>query len=377
MNDNLTVDALDYLLDEMDEVRRAAFEARLDADPAAEAVLKATADTMGGFALAAAAPVNLPADERAGLARAVVNAAHSHEGRRGRRTGWVRWAWPTAAAILFSFNLWQFFRPPVVGVLGPRGVPHRATSAPDSVPAGAAGSAPATPASNAMGGTSAASAPEPGRSGTSPAAKVAPAEVGRLLTELRALRLSHAQLEAERRRLAALVAVQSGAGRGSLVAMELVDPERFARGERKGLLAMVQTLGTEPVDDAGAVARDGMSIAAVGVLPPSSSSSADVGVEVGASAWSLFDTAKHEGLVTLHQLPAIPAGEQLSLWVRAETEDTFRRVGEIPAALYGGSGTVYVTLDPQATAPDEVMVTREDKGSLPETPGPDVVLRGP
>ncbi len=370
MNDNLTVDALDYLLDEMDEVRRAAFEARLDTDPAAEAALKATADTVADFALVGAAPVSLPADERAGLARAVVGVAHAGEGHRGRRTSWTWWAWPTAAAILFGLNLWQFFRPPVVGVLGPRGLPPRAAIGPGPEPAGEAGRAIGAPVKDTRGEA------EPGRSAPASMAGVAPAEVGRLRTELRALRLSHAQLEAERRRLAALVAAQAGSGRGSLVAMELVDPERFARGERKGLLAMVQTLGTEPVDDAGAVARDGMSIAAVGVLPPSSTS-VEAGAEAGASAWSLFDTVKHEGLVTLHQLPAVPAGEQLSLWVRAETEDTFRRVGEIPAALHGGSGTVYVTLDPQATAPDEVMVTRESRSSTPETPGEAVVLRGP
>ncbi|HLP01899.1 MAG TPA: hypothetical protein VK163_07730, partial [Opitutaceae bacterium] len=68
MNDDTPTEALRYLLDEMDEVRRAAFEATLESDPVAAAEFKRTADSLASFALTAAPATGLHPEERIGLA---------------------------------------------------------------------------------------------------------------------------------------------------------------------------------------------------------------------------------------------------------------------------------------------------------------------
>ncbi|MFT3830144.1 MAG: hypothetical protein QM691_10615 [Opitutaceae bacterium] len=371
MNDDTSTEALRYLLDEMDEVRRAAFEAALERDPVAAAEFKRTADSLAGFALGAAPAAALPAEDRAGLAAAVLAAAQPVAGQwtRGRRV--ARWAWPIAAALLLGLNLWQFFAPTGPGRLlwaTARGdtaairAPGRGTSPQGLARETGAGAA----ADPAAGGTSAAH----GRARGS-------REGERLRAELSTLQHSYDALEVERRALSTRLSQMARAAGSGIVAMELVDPERFAKGERRGLVALLQSLSSDPLDGPVVVGRDGMSVAAVGVIATTKNAEAPAPGSTPPSAWSVFDAAEHEGLVNLFNLPEVADDELLALWVKGGDGESFRLIGELPPALYGGSGTVFVTLSPDTATPAEVLVTREKRGQPTEIPGTATVLRGP
>lgn len=375
MNDDTPTEALRYLLDEMDEVRRAAFEATLESDPVAAAEFKRTADSLAGFALTAAPATGLHPEERIGLASAVLAAAQPVAKQRARGRRLAAWAWPIAAALLIGLNLWQFFAPPGTGralLTALRG---------DAARVGPAGQ---PPAPQGLARVPAASAPT--ESGT--AAAAVPANTGRargsregerLRAELSALQRSYDSLEVERRALSTRLSQMAHAAGSGIVAMELVDPERFAKGERRGLVALLQSLSSDPLDGPIVVGRDGMSVAAVGVIATTKSVGADAPLlsTTPPSAWSIFDAAEHEGLVNLFNLPEVDDDELLALWVKSGDGDSFRLVGEIPPALYGGSGTVFVTLSTDMATPAEVLVTREKRGQPTEAPGTTTVLRGP
>ncbi|HLP08890.1 MAG TPA: hypothetical protein VK178_12055 [Opitutaceae bacterium] len=375
MNDDTSTEALRYLLDEMDEVRRAAFEASLERDPVATAEFKRTADSLAGFALATAPTATFAAEERVGLASAVLAAAQPVAKQRARGRRLALWAWPIAAALLLGLNLWQFFAPPGMG----RALLSAARG--DGAPARPAGQslAPQGIARVAAASAAAESGAKSAAVTTAPARARAPRDGERLRAELSALQRSYDSLEVERRALSTRLSQMAHAAGSGIVAMELVDPERFAKGERRGLVALLQSLSSDPLDGPIVVGRDGMSVAAVGVIATTKSVGADAPLlsATPPSAWSIFDAAEHEGLVNLFNLPEVPDDELLALWVKSGDGDSFRLVGELPPALYGGSGTVFVTLDPHLATPAEVLVTREKRGEPTEVPGATTVLRGP
>jgi hypothetical protein len=371
MNDELPTESLQYLLDDLDEVRRASFEARLEADPAAAAAFKGTADALADFALASSSTAVLPPEERAVLAAAVLAAASpvAKNPAHGRRI--LPWIWPVAAAFLLGLNLWQFFGPSARGrvslaesrgadaAIATTGRPQERRNAP---------------------ATAVNAAPEIGPAIAAKSTRTTATREGeRMRAELSALQRAYDSLEVERRALATRLGRMARAAGSGIVAMELVDPERFAKGERKGLAALLQSLGTDPLDGPVALGRDGMSLAAVGIVASSRNDSEAIkpGAEPPPYAWSLFDATEHEGLVNLYNLPAVTTEELLALWVKNGDADSFRLVGEIPATLYGGSGTVFVTLGSNDPVPSEVLVTREKRGQPVVLPGETTVLRGP
>jgi hypothetical protein len=94
-------------------------------------------------------------------------------------------------------------------------------------------------------------------------------------------------------------------------------------------------------------------------------------------AWSVFDESQREGFLNLYNLPAVPSGESLQLWVQPVGSSTFENVGAIPSQYYGGSGSVYYKLPSQTGTPSQILITVEPSQAVPATPAGTVVLRGP
>jgi hypothetical protein len=94
-------------------------------------------------------------------------------------------------------------------------------------------------------------------------------------------------------------------------------------------------------------------------------------------AWSVFDESQREGFLNLYNLPAVPAGQSLQLWVQPVGSTTFENVGAIPSQYYGGSGSVYYKLPSQTETPSQILITVEPSQAVPTAPAGTVVLRGP
>lgn len=371
MTDEPTTEALEYLLEEMDEVRRAAFEMRMETDPAVAAVLKATADGVAGYALVTTPELPLAPAAQSGFADTVLAAVPAVAPRRARRWSAASWLWPVAAALLLGVNLWQYSlpSPPAQAVV-------------EQVKTGRSGmpTATANPTSNDARTDSeirSLSAEASLQTRMEAKAQRIQQQVERLRAENAELQRARVALLADRDLLTAQLTQVAKIGGGRISGLELVNPDRFARGERKGLLALLQPAGTVPVAGPVVMGQDGMSITVVGVSPPPVTGGTGSPTDSAAYAWSLFDGEENEGLINLHNLPTVPESDLLALWVKSEPDGEFRPVGEIPATLYGGSGTVFVTLDPEMPLPSQVLVTREKRGGLGEGPGATVVLQGP
>ena len=240
------LDALRYLLDDLDAEARSVFEQRLAHDPALQRTLRQTREALTHFATEAAPPESLPAaDQRRVLAH--VMAAMDHEPRRHPRAALRRWAWPLAACILLALNLWQFTRPEAAD--GDRIA--RAQSAPGAPASVAERRNETDPAADAE-----AEAREGANAGATAVAAETPVTIGLdELRRLREIRLEYERLAADNdrlraehteilRQLAAYALTERGVNR--LAAMELVDPESYAAGQRKGLLDFALNLLTEP-----------------------------------------------------------------------------------------------------------------------------------
>ena len=112
MNNAFDHESMRHLLEDAGEGTRAAFEAQLAADPAAEAEFKATTDALAAFALEVAPEVAIKPGESARLAARITAMpcfAHMRgQENRPRRRLWTRVAWPIAASLLLGLNLWQY-----------------------------------------------------------------------------------------------------------------------------------------------------------------------------------------------------------------------------------------------------------------------------
>jgi anti-sigma factor RsiW len=110
MTEEFTSLAVAYLLAELDPAARARFEAHLAADPAANAELKAIADTLGVVAESRGPAPALPPQLRDEMLRQILHHRNTASAGRSR---WATLAWPLAAAILLALNIaqWLHHRP--------------------------------------------------------------------------------------------------------------------------------------------------------------------------------------------------------------------------------------------------------------------------
>lgn len=401
MTEDFETEALHYLLGEMDASRRTAFEERLGRDAAVRAALKECADALGRFACdAAPAEPMAPFEQRKVLA-AIMATTHQSPPTPARKMGqvlaWTRYAWPIAAAILLGLNLVDFRRPVPTELTDDR-EPRAERATPQSV-------ANTTAAAPEAAGAEAPHVGEPAAAESTPIAKGArhedlatanaTAEERQRLDKLRAdyasLQRASQALRAEYDSLMGRVTQHAvvAKGLGRLAAMELVDANSYARGERKGLIDLARGILTEP----GVVAIDSGTPTTPTVTPQpgdggvSTTGSTGFAPDVKATekpapteqpyAWSVFDETEHRGYLNLYNLPSVTADRSLQLWVRLPDSNQYLRVGEVPTQFYGGTGSLFYTLPTTVGTPSEILVTQEAKSAIPAVPSGAVVLRGP
>ncbi len=392
MNDPFETEALRYLLNEMDAESRAAFEARLARDPAARVGLKSCADAVAHFACeqAPAAPMSAT-DQRAALnailARTSSGQAEAPAAAAPVATNvipWTRYVWPMAAAALLMLNLIDFRRPvPARGGTSTAGegsaLAQRGGTEPDANESGARASIEATDGNAELRGSTLAGSATSGEAEPRVAATFA-VELAKTSRELARLRDEHAKLQrttaalrgdydAVTRQWATRVAFDQSVGR--LAAMELVDERSYALGDRRGLVEVARSILTEP---GVVVASDGA--IAPGVEPPGAAGVDPQPSALAPYAWAVFDDKEQRGYLNLYNLPTLAQNEALQLWVRAADRAEYQRVGEVPPAFYGGSGSVQYRMT-EGMAPAEILITREPRDTVVEQPAGPTVLRGP
>ncbi len=398
MNNPSDFDALRYLMDDLDAESRAAFEERLALDPNLQRALRETQNALAAFATGAAPPESMTATDQRRVLDQVLAVVEREPRRAVAPPIWRRWAWPLAAGLLLALNLWQFARPTSVGR-------EPATTESSHAPAtsdvaehqGTAGSA------SGEGATARAVA----SAESMPAGGDTPIMIGpEELRRLREIRLAYEQLAADNarlgaehtevlRQLAAYALTERGVNR--LAAMELVDPESYAAGERKGLLDFALNLLTEPgiialEPEATAAGNDvpdgtGDDVDAANQPPAAGDPTGGADDDAGANdadatprdpyAWSVYDESQHRGFLNLYNLPTPPAGQTLQLWVRPADDAAFTRVGEVPTSYHGGSGSLTYRLPNEHQPPAEILVTQEPINAPPGQPTGQPVLRGP
>lgn len=391
MNDTFETEALRYLLNEMEAGDRAAFEARLERDPAARVALKSCADAMAQFACeqAPAEPMSAP-DQLAALNAILAQTSPGQAEAAAAPVAtnvipWMRYVWPMAAAALLMLNLIDFRRPvPARGGTLTAGegstLARGGGTEPDANENGTRASREAMDGSDELGGSILADATSGAAAEPRVAAKFA-AELAKTSRELARLRDEHAKLQrttsalrgdydAVTRQWASRVAFDQSVGR--LAAMELVDAESYASGNRKGLVEVARGILTEP----GVIVATTDGVITPGMEPPGASGADPQTAALAPYAWAVFDDKEQRGYLNLYNLPTLAHNEALQLWVRGADRAEYQRVGEVPAAFYGGSGSVEYRMT-EGMAPAEILITREPRDAVVEQPAGPTVLRGP
>lgn len=399
MSNTSEIEAMRYLLGELDREERLAFEQRVETDPSLAQVLCETREALAVLAVESTKAEPLAATvQRESLAQimAVVDA----EPRVSTlKKSLRRWAWPLAASILFGLNCWQYMGSGgVAGSDADQVVPLTTAIENVSLVQGdserESGEVVATELADSLfvaepssGGASESTA----ESDVVPVRKNELQRLREIYSEYEQLAYVHERLRGEHveiiEQLANHLLPEPDLNR--LAAMELVDPASYATGERKGLLDFALNLLTEPgivalnrstavtggadggrtavnvVDTAGAVVGDGTQ-----VDDPSEPTPVPY-------AWSVYDEVQARGFLNLYDLPTPLAGESMQLWVRPAADEAYVRVGEIPEEFHGGSGSLTYTLPDSSMPPAEILVTTEPTEAIPAEPVGVTVLRGP
>lgn len=410
------LEAMRYLLDELEPAERAAFERRIESDPTVATAVRTTSDALATLALQTAPPEALaPADQRAALGQVLATMAAEPDRPARLETAWGRRVWPVAASLLLLLNLWQWSRPVYPAVDDNEAVATRAAASRTEA-AGEGGARPAAGdaegvAGDTAPGLDAAGATGPaegdGAVGRDPAAGTE--EVRRLRqirSEYARLQRRHDDLRAEHAdilgQLAEYALIERGVNR--LAAMELVDAQSYADGRRNGLLDFALSLLTEPgivaLTPAGTVTPtpegDGGVVipqdplAAGEVTPGANGGSTTNGTPLDGPrdpstavaggnpyAWSVYDEANDRGFLNLYNLPQPTGGETLELWVRPLPDSPYVHVGAVPQSYHGGSGSLFYTVPGLEHPPVEILITQEPGEARPAQPSGATVLRGP
>jgi hypothetical protein len=291
VSEDFTTLSLRYLLDELGPGERAAFEARLEREPAAAAAFKTCADSLGRFGLERGLADSLTEEELqvgwTDLKLRLAEAAPPSGSDRTARRRWRNYLWPFAAAILLSLNLWQWLR----------SRPGDGTAGFGSAVTRNAGRSELPPTRVSLRPNSVLNADSAQRVGDNalhpPGAipvKLTDPRIAADLRRLEALRREYQALQKDRDALAKEYGqivnqlIPSGVaetGAGRLVAMELVDQASYDSGDRNGLLMKAKALLTTPglvaVPSAGTGTSTGAPAAANNNTAPNDSPITDVG----------------------------------------------------------------------------------------------------
>jgi hypothetical protein len=399
MTENFEIDALEYLLEEMEPERRAAFEALLARDPAARESLKACADALGRFACDTAPAEPMSAADQQAVLSTILTATHAKPLAPAQPENkvivWSRFVWPIAAALLLGLNVYQLRQAPSVPLPG-----ERSTREP-SVAAAPRTEGELHPSVVALGSDTPQEVEADGKStgtaGPAISAKRAvtrssgPTSVAGQLDQLRRdyaeLQRSSDALRADYNHMLRVVAdralVEKSVSR--LATMELVDAASYDRGVRKGLMEVARGILTEPGVVVAEVTppvtdpKTEENTVGTSVLPGSNNGGKDVVATdtLTPYAWSVFDDKERRGYLNLYNLPKTAGDQSLQLWVKTIDSSTYQRVGEVPAQFQGGNGSLYYNLPNATTVPSEILITQEARAAVGVAPAGIVVLRGP
>jgi len=390
MTEDFTGDALRYLLGEMEPDQRRAFAERLNRDPVAAQAFKTCSDSLAAFALDSVELTPVSEFEREASLAGILGQITLKPATQVRAS-WVSspWIWPAAAAFLLLLNLLQFVTfqtsprhldPSSPGNTGGEVIARE----PNDAPAGSAnGLGPTGTAATELVATSSVTDPTASDSETHRRVNAESDRLEQLRREYAQLRQARDTLDADYnqilRQLARRAVTEQGIGR--LAAMELVDANSYARGDRKGLTNLARELLTEP----------GFASAPTGSGAPGAAS-ADLGFAGGTLlptgntgtppaespyAWSVFDEKEYRGYLNLYNLPPVAGTDTLQVWVKPADSQEFQAVGQVPSQFHGRSGSVTYELPPGSVTPAEVLITLEPRQNRPARPTGPVILRGP
>lgn len=399
MTENFEIDALEYLLEEMEPERRAAFEALLAGDATARESLKACADALSRFACDTAPAEPMSAADQQAVLSTILTATHAKPlaAARPERSviTWSRFVWPIAAALLLGLNVYQLRQAPALLPPGERSTREPSVATPpradgDPYPSLAAvdsdrpDDATTDARSRDPAGTAITAARTAARDGGT---RSATGQLEQLRRDYAALQRSNDALRADYNQMLRVVTdravVEKSVGR--LATMELVDAASYDRGVRKGLLEVARGILTEPgvvvaeVTPTVTAPETEENTVGTNLLPGTVNGEKDaVAIEPPTPyAWSVFDDKERRGYLNLYNLPRTAGDQSLQLWVKTLDSSTYQRVGEVPVQFQGGNGSLYYNLPTATSVPSEILITQEPRATVGVEPAGIVVLRGP
>ncbi|MGH8016950.1 MAG: anti-sigma factor domain-containing protein [Opitutaceae bacterium] len=376
-----------YVLGELDEAGRATFEVQLSRSAELQQEVRNCADSFAALAHDPNAPRELPAHIWAGIEQRVASpdAAAPLEGVApvdGARIVWWRFAWPVAAALLFAINLAQWFWPRAPhenGEAGPREVAGRSGDRQLQADSGA--------------GDSRGPASADGRSGISTTPAIAgrapgiPAGTVDELTESRAraqrLAADYRKLAGEYDELARTVLPLVNSALLDAQPPAVWTAELRARGEGTGVSIGLWDRARELVPETGlALLPDRWGLSAGGAenspgLGITNEPYLDAErVDVAPFAMAALNTEQGLGYLDLYNLPLLPPGGNMQLWLQNEGETGYSSIGAVPPVLAGGSGGLVFRIPQGVGETGRILITIE-QGNTPAQPTGPVVIEGP
>ncbi len=385
-----------YVLGELDEAGRATFEVQLSRSAELQQEVRNCADGFAALAFDASAPRELPAHIWAGIEQRVASpeaaspgasvAAPSVAAAAGSDStvSWWRVAWPVAAALLFAINLAQWFWPRAPQRGGETARPQIAASRGDAQPGardddgGSAGDA----AGVAMRNGNSTTQNNAGRTQAAPASAVdelteSRARAQRLAADYRKLAgeyddLARAVLPLinsgllDTQRPAIWTAELRGADAGAGVSIGLWDRAR----------ELVPEAGLALLPDRWRFSTDGFESLSPDIVMTEEPRVDIAATESSPFAMAALNNAQRLGYLDLYNLPVLPSGGSMQLWLQEAGETGYSPVGEVPAVLAGGSGGLVFRIPPGVDAASRILITIEP-GIAPAQPTGPVVIEGP
>lgn len=94
-----------------------------------------------------------------------------------------------------------------------------------------------------------------------------------------------------------------------------------------------------------------------------------------AFAWTVWEDHEQKGFMDLYNLPQIDEDKAAHMWLRGAGSEHFVHVDLLPP-LDEGSGSVFYSIDIENFTPEEIIISVESQAD-PATPSGDIILRGP
>jgi anti-sigma-K factor RskA len=393
-----------YVLGEMDDAERVAFEVLLARSPELRQEVRACAEAMGALASEPGAPRELPPHVWAGIEQRLdaeagvptVVATTFPGGPRAERAAgnakwWANWAWPVAAAFLLGLNFLQWIgrtgavRAPVFAEAegDVRGETDLARGGEAAVQSGVRTGDVGTGRSAFVATSVAEGEATDSRRGVSSMDELTEARgrAQRLAEDYRRLAREYDEL-AE----AVLPLVQAGVLERTppvVWTAELRSGSDVAAGAGTGLWDRAREVaparGVAVLPDrwnfrSGGATAESPDVALIG----GGMGAADTRGEAAAGAFAMVALNNEQGLgyLDVYNLPVTAPGTALQVWLQAREGGAFVALGAVPEVLAGGSGGLVFRIPGDAGDAARVVVTIEPSAGVAQPTGP-VVLEGP